>query len=422
MGALGPRVWPGGAWLTCGVWAGSRKERGVPACPVSPAVCSAPRRGLVCGARRQQGRKPKPMGHQSFMGCSPGNPNPSPIGPGDRPALDPDTAGWLESPHPRLRGPRAPISSGITPTPIPPAWTWGGGDGEGNSQLCGTQEPRALRGATSLSPAAPPHMASGPARGQPCPAPAPGPQQPPAGGAAPRGGAEAPVPSRRRSEKERGPRGSRKGSEDLGDSKDAPKSRQGPEEPPAVAPRPARAQSRRRRPGPPHDAAQSTYWPLLNRLFGKDRELDPEELDELQAAFEEFDTDQDGCIGHRELGACMRTLGYMPTEMELIELSQHIKMRMGGRVDFEEFVDLMSPKLREETAHMLGVRELRIAFREFDRDRDGRITVAELQQAVPALLGEPLEGPELEEMLREVDLNGDGTVDFDEFVMMLSRH
>lgn len=37
---------------------------------------------------------------------------------------------------------------------------------------------------------------------------------------------------------------------------------------------------------------------------------------------------------------------------------------VGGRVDFEEFVELMGPKLREETAHMLGVRELRIAFRE----------------------------------------------------------
>lgn len=37
---------------------------------------------------------------------------------------------------------------------------------------------------------------------------------------------------------------------------------------------------------------------------------------------------------------------------------------VGGFVDFEEFVELIGPKLREETAHMLGVRELRIAFRE----------------------------------------------------------
>lgn len=39
--------------------------------------------------------------------------------------------------------------------------------------------------------------------------------------------------------------------------------------------------------------------------------------------------------------------------------------------------------------------------------------MAELRQAAPALLGEPLVGSELDEMLREVDLNGDGTVDFD---------
>lgn len=39
--------------------------------------------------------------------------------------------------------------------------------------------------------------------------------------------------------------------------------------------------------------------------------------------------------------------------------------------------------------------------------------MAELRQAAPALLGEALLGPELDEMLRDVDLNGDGTVDFD---------
>lgn len=241
--------------------------------------------------------------------------------------------------------------------------------------------------------------------------------------------------TRRRSKKEKGLRGSRKstdssgeqaptqGPEALGSSKNPAKTGEGQEDPAPAAPRPAsRRQSHRHRLAPQHDAAQRTYGPLLNRIFGKDRELGPEELDELQAAFEEFDTDHDGYIGYRELGECMRTLGYMPTEMELIEVSQHVKMRMGGRVDFEEFVEMMGPKLREETAHMLGVRELRIAFREFDRDRDGRITVAELRQAAPALLGEPLVDPELDEMLREVDLNGDGTVDFDEFVMMLTTH
>ncbi|NWU14060.1 CABP4 protein, partial [Cephalopterus ornatus] len=172
--------------------------------------------------------------------------------------------------------------------------------------------------------------------------------------------------------------------------------------------------------GDPHAAATKTYSPFLNTVFGKERDLSPEELDGLLDAFKEFDTDQDGYISYKDLGECMRTLGYMPTEMELIEISQHIKMRMGGRVDFEDFVQMMGPKLREETAHMVGVRELKIAFREFDMNGDGEISTAEMREAIAALLGEQLKAQEVDEILQDVDLNGDGHVDFDEFVMMLS--
>jgi len=37
---------------------------------------------------------------------------------------------------------------------------------------------------------------------------------------------------------------------------------------------------------------------------------------------------------------------------------------VGGHVDFEDFVELMGPKLLAETADMIGVKELRDAFRE----------------------------------------------------------
>ncbi|XP_040290576.1 calcium-binding protein 2-like [Bufo bufo] len=163
-----------------------------------------------------------------------------------------------------------------------------------------------------------------------------------------------------------------------------------------------------------------TYSPFLNSLFSKERDLAPEEMDELHAAFLEFDADQDGFIGYKELGECMRTMGYMPTEMELIEISQHIKMRMGGRVDFEDFVELIGPKMLAETENMVGVRELKIAFREFDVNGDGHISGLELQDAAQSFLGESLNPSDIQEIIHDVDLNGDGRVDFDEFVMMLS--
>lgn len=58
---------------------------------------------------------------------------------------------------------------------------------------------------------------------------------------------------------------------------------------------------------------------------------------ELREAFVEFDRKKNGYVSYKDLGECMRTMGYMPTEMELIELGQSIcesdviiNMRRGG--------------------------------------------------------------------------------------------
>uniref|UniRef100_A0A8D1A528 EF-hand domain-containing protein n=1 Tax=Sus scrofa TaxID=9823 RepID=A0A8D1A528_PIG len=134
---------------------------------------------------------------------------------------------------------------------------------------------------------------------------------------------------------------------------------------------------------------------------------------ELREAFLEFDKDRDGFISCKDLGNLMRTMGYMPTEMELIELGQQIRMNLGGRVDFDDFVELMTPKLLAETAGMIGVQEMRDAFKEFDANGDGEITLGELQQAMQRLLGDKLTSQEISEVVQEADVNGDGTVDFE---------
>ncbi|XP_026199237.1 calcium-binding protein 1a isoform X4 [Anabas testudineus] len=178
---------------------------------------------------------------------------------------------------------------------------------------------------------------------------------------------------------------------------------------------------------------KKSSWSILVPLFSfgmgncldgpvrMDRELRPEEMDELRDAFKEFDKDKDGFISCKDLGNCMRTMGYMPTEMELIELSQQINMNLGGHVDFEDFVELMGPKLLAETADMIGIKELKDAFREFDTNGDGAISTSELRDAMRKLLGQQVGLKEVEDILRDVDLNGDGLVDFEEFVRMMSH-
>ncbi|KAK7909371.1 hypothetical protein WMY93_014055 [Mugilogobius chulae] len=168
------------------------------------------------------------------------------------------------------------------------------------------------------------------------------------------------------------------------------------------------------------ESMNKVYMSVLNSVFGAERELAQAELDELHEAFKEFDYDQDGYLNYKDVAECMRTMGYMPTEMELLEIVQQIKMRMGGLMDFEDFVELMGPRMMGETADMLGLKELQSAFVQFDLDGDGNINQDEMKEAVKHLLGEKLKKGELEEILKELDVNADGSIDFEEFVMMLS--
>lgn len=50
---------------------------------------------------------------------------------------------------------------------------------------------------------------------------------------------------------------------------------------------------------------------------------------------------------------------------------------------------------------------------QFDCDGDGKITQEELKEGMKTLLGEKLKKGELEEILGDIDLNKDGSIDFD---------
>ena len=136
-----------------------------------------------------------------------------------------------------------------------------------------------------------------------------------------------------------------------------------------------------------------------------DRSLWPEETEELREAIRKFDKDEDGYINCRDLGNCMCTMGYVPTEMELIELSQQINMNRGDHVDFDDFVELMGPKLLAETVDIIGVKELRDAFRESDTNGDGEISTSELPEAMRKLLGHQVGHRNIEQIIQVVDLN-----------------
>ena len=57
-------------------------------------------------------------------------------------------------------------------------------------------------------------------------------------------------------------------------------------------------------------------------------------------------------------------------------------------------------------------------FKAFDRDGNGEVLTAELRHVMSGL-GDKLTEEEREEMIREADVDGDGSINFEEFVRMM---
>jgi len=145
--------------------------------------------------------------------------------------------------------------------------------------------------------------------------------------------------------------------------------------------------------------------------------LSDEKIAEFRAAFEIFDKDRDGKISKKELGTVMRNLGQNPTEVELTEMINEVDIDGNGTIDFREFLGLMVRKMRETDID----EELFEAFKIFDKDGNGYITNHELKN-VMTNMGEYLTSEEIDELVKEADLDGDGMINYEEFIkLMMSK-
>eukprot|EP00092_Neocalanus_flemingeri_P041456 GFUD01045142.1.p1 GENE.GFUD01045142.1~~GFUD01045142.1.p1 ORF type:complete len:148 (+),score=67.98 GFUD01045142.1:62-505(+) len=135
---------------------------------------------------------------------------------------------------------------------------------------------------------------------------------------------------------------------------------------------------------------------------------------EFKEAFDEFDKDGSGAISSKELLGVMRAMGQNPTEDELNSLVMEVDLDGNGTIEFPEFLEMMKQKANEVDQGA----ELREAFKIFDRDKDGFISTKELKK-VTTMLGTMLTKEEVEEFMAEADVDGNGRLDYDEFVKML---
>lgn len=104
-------------------------------------------------------------------------------------------------------------------------------------------------------------------------------------------------------------------------------------------------------------------------------------------------------------------LQQLMTEMEVKPKEEDFADPDGDRtLLFPEFLTLMMHRVQDSETE----KELVAAFKVFDIDGDGYITVEELQKGMEQL-GEPMSLEEAQQMIAEADENNDGRIDFMEY-------
>ncbi|GAN06810.1 calmodulin [Mucor ambiguus] len=146
-------------------------------------------------------------------------------------------------------------------------------------------------------------------------------------------------------------------------------------------------------------------------------QLNDQQISEYRELFALIDKNGDGAIDAEELGQAMRSLGQNHTNEELKNLINDVDSDNNGRIDFNEFLIIVSRmKGNDETEN-----DLLEAFKIFDEDQDGNITQDEIR-SVMSSLGRRWTSQELDVLIGKADTDGDGKINYKEFVKMMSAN
>lgn len=134
--------------------------------------------------------------------------------------------------------------------------------------------------------------------------------------------------------------------------------------------------------------------------------------EEVEQVFNKFDTNGDGKISLTELSAVLNVLGSATAMEEVASIMSELDVDGDGFIDLNEF----------KAFHCCGGdknKELKEAFDLYDQDKNGKISATELH-AVMKSLGEKCSLKDCGRMISNVDVDGDGCVNFEEFKKMMT--
>jgi Ca2+-binding EF-hand superfamily protein len=137
--------------------------------------------------------------------------------------------------------------------------------------------------------------------------------------------------------------------------------------------------------------------------------------------FDLFDDDGEGSIDRNEMRDLMRKFSPEATIDEIEAVCDALDSDGGGDISFEEFFDF-TQKLTFHMASVGDTHELaKDMFKLIDADDSGEITVHEMHAVVSDLLGLDLSVEDVFNVVQDIDEDGNGELDLEEFEVLLER-
>jgi len=146
------------------------------------------------------------------------------------------------------------------------------------------------------------------------------------------------------------------------------------------------------------------------------RQTDDVKLERLRAVFMHIDTNRDGTLTLKELNEGLVSAGVADASA-LPDLAKKIDTDHSGSIDYTEFLAAtLDRSLASQEAACWA------AFRVFDKNDDQKISKEELIAVLQSRDVQHHVGKDsIEHIMAEVDTNGDGEIDFDEFMAMMRK-
>ena len=150
------------------------------------------------------------------------------------------------------------------------------------------------------------------------------------------------------------------------------------------------------------------YFFLVNNMVSK------EERNELIKTFKALDTNGDGELSKDEVQAGLKKVNQFVSDEDMNAIMDRIDHNMSKTINYTEFV---AAALDKKT--LLSDEKINNCFKIFDRDGSGKISLDEFKQMFKG--NNIVDDRVWEEMIREIDINNDGAIEFGEFKDLLLK-